>query len=295
MKTLLLAGLLLNVSTAAFAAGVDAERVVYAKPDGAELPATLFLPDGEATAPRPAIVLIHGGAWLTGSRIQMRWYGRAFASRGYVALAISYRTMPAYAFPAPVEDAKAAVRWLRLNAAEYNVDPDKIAAMGTSAGGHLALMLAVTDAKDGLDGTENSGVSSKVEAAVSLYGPSDLRGFETKTKDAPLGGSAFRRPYLQSFLGDKPFGQRNPEEAASPIVYVTAQAPPLLLIQGTEDDLVPCAETERLFSRLEEVGAPATLLKVEGYGHAFDHLHHGIRDDVFGKIISFLGKSLGLS
>lgn len=280
--------LILGLPALAHAGRVAVKQVPYATPDGKALGATLFQPTGDGASPRPAVVLIHGGAWLTGSRIQMRWYGKAFAEHGYVALAISYRTMPKYTFPAPLEDAKAAVRWLRLNADAYQVDTTKIAAMGTSAGGHLALMLAMTHPSDGLEGDQNPGPSSSVAAAVSLYGPSDLRGFESTSTQAPLGAGALWRPYLRSFLGTAPVGKKKPEDAASPITYVGTDTPPLLLIHGSKDVLVPIDETERLFKRLDEVGARATMMKVDGYGHAFDHIHPRMRDVVFEKILAFL-------
>lgn len=295
MKLMTFITLYLAFAGTAFADGIDIQGITYARIEGKELKGTLFVQKEHPAALRPAIVLIHGGAWLTGSRIQMRWYGKAFAERGYVALTIDYRTMPGYTFPAPVEDAKAAVRWLRQHANEYGIDTGKIAAMGTSSGGHLALMLAVTRPEDGLEGTENLGVPSDVTAAVSLYGPSDLRGFESESAEAPLGGAALWRPYLKSFLGEKSFGGRKPEEAASPIVYVDRNDPPLLLIHGEKDSLVPVKETERLFSRLEDAGANATMMKVEGYGHAFDHLHPRMRKILFEKILAFLSTSMGLA
>ncbi|MCX5757482.1 MAG: alpha/beta hydrolase, partial [Candidatus Hydrogenedentes bacterium] len=120
---------------------------------------TLATPAARGVAPRPAVLLIHGGCWLFGTRHQLHWYTRHFAEQGYVVAAIQYRMMPKYRLPDCVEDCKAAVRWLRLHAAEYNIDPDRIVALGNSAGGHLAAMLGVTSPDDGFDGVENPGAS----------------------------------------------------------------------------------------------------------------------------------------
>ncbi len=295
MRRLMLIALVVGFPNLAHGGVVSAKQVTYATPDGKALGATLFLPSRDGDSLRPAVVLIHGGAWLTGSRIQMRWYGKAFAENGYAALTISYRTMPNYSFPAPLEDAKAAVRWLRQNAETYRIDPTKIAAMGTSAGGHLALMLAMTHPSDDLEGDQNPGVSSAVAAAVSLYGPSDLRGYDSAAAQAPLGAGALWRPYLRSFLGTAPIGKKKPEDAASPITYVGSDTPPILLVHGSKDVLVPIDETERLFKKLDEVGAHATMMRVDGYGHAFDHIHSKMRNVVFDKILAFLNDAMDRS
>lgn len=268
------------------------ETVVYARPDGKALKATLYLPKAEPAGLRPAIVLIHGGAWATGSRRQVYWYGRQFASHGYVAMSVSYRTMPGASFPAPVHDVKAAVRWLRAHADEWHIDSDRVAAMGTSAGGHLALMLALTAGEKDLEGEGNTGYSSEVQAAISLYGPADLGGF---AKQDTAEGSVTRylwEPYLKKFVGTKEVAGREPIEAASPITYVKPDAPPILCIHGTEDSVVPVEQSESIADKLRASGVPAECIAVPGRGHAFDYLHPSVRRELFPKILAFLDKHL---
>lgn len=112
----------------------------------------MYVPDDDSTALRPGIVLIHGGGWMLGTRYQQSWYCRNFARNGYVVMTIDYRLMPKCAFPDCLHDCKAAVRWLRLNAERYRIDPNHIITFGASAGGHLAALLATTEPGDGLEG-----------------------------------------------------------------------------------------------------------------------------------------------
>src|SRR5436190_17481820 len=127
--------------------------LIFARPGGKALKLDLARP-GEGAGPFPAVVCLHGGGWVGGSRKQMGQTIGVLARRGYVAVAPDYRVAPADRFPACVEDCKAAVRWLRRHAKQYNIDPDRIGVVGLAAGGHLACLLGVTDPSDGLEGKE---------------------------------------------------------------------------------------------------------------------------------------------
>ncbi|NLT60001.1 MAG: alpha/beta hydrolase, partial [Candidatus Hydrogenedentes bacterium] len=149
-------------------------RIPYARPQGRTLRLDVYQARMRPATPLPAIVAIHGGAWLHGPRAQQWWYLREFARRGYVVFTVDYRKLPRHRFPACLHDVKSAVRWMRLHADEYGVDPDRIYAFGASAGGHLSAFLATSVPEDGFEGSENPDASSAVNAAISLYGAVDL-------------------------------------------------------------------------------------------------------------------------
>lgn len=260
---------------------------VYAAPQGRPLRHTLFRPADDDGALRPAIVLIHGGGWFGGMRQQVRWYGRHFAARGYVAIAIDYRRMFRYPFPYCVYDCKAAVRWLRLNAAEYRIDTNRIAALGNSAGGHLASMLAVTRPEDGLEGGENPGPSSAIQAAVSLYGPQDLRYY--LRPDFPLRAVGPIAPwYIGRFVAGHRESGRDPFDAASPPTYVHPGAAPVLFIHGANDRISPFEHSVLFHERLAALGVPTELLQVPNRNHAFDFVYLRDRAAYFERICAFL-------
>jgi acetyl esterase/lipase len=156
----------------------------YANPDNQHLQLNLARPK-ESEGKLPAVVCIHGGGFRAGDR--KRWDGlcKKLAERGYVAITVTYRLAPKYQFPAAVNDVKAAVRWLRANAEKYHVDPDRIAALGDSAGGHLAQFLGVTGDIAQFEGDGgNGGQSSGVTCVVNYYGPSDFTKSYGKSVDA---------------------------------------------------------------------------------------------------------------
>jgi acetyl esterase/lipase len=160
------------------------ENITYGKAGDTELKLDLARPQGEG--PFPAIVFIHGGGWSGGSRQAYRGQIQEAAKRGYVAATISYRLMKfdekkkqtttaAPIFPAQIHDAKAAIRWVRANAKKYHVDPDRIGVTGGSAGGHLSLLVGLTDPASGLEGESgNPEQSSRVQAVVNYFGPTDM-------------------------------------------------------------------------------------------------------------------------
>ena len=153
----------------------------------------------------PAILLIHGGGWKSGNRSIYRPYCIRLAERGYVAATVSYRFSGVAPYPAAVQDVKCAVRWMRANAAKLHVDPDRIAALGGSAGGHLSMMLGYSPNVAELEGDGgNPGVSSKIQAVINFYGPTDLT-----TPFAPRagrGGRPLRRKEVRRGRGPIPAG-----------------------------------------------------------------------------------------
>lgn len=243
-------------------AGILVERdLVYGKGGAVDLKLDLAMPK-EGAGPFPAIVFLHGEGWRAGNRRQMHHFIEGVARMGWVGVTVEYRLVPAARFPAQVEDCKAAVRWMRANAAAYRIRKDRIGVVGFSAGGHLASLLGVTGEKDGLEGTGgNAGQSSGVQAVVSFFGPEDFT-----TRDWPRD---LEREVIVPFLGGS-FADR-PEiyRRASPVGYVTRGAPPFLLFHGREDELVPVDQSIRLAEKLKSAGVPVRLVVMEGEKHGF--------------------------
>ena len=247
------------------------EALEYANVDGNPLLLDLRIPDGPG--PHPVIVYLHSGAWISGDRTG----GPAIrqASRGYAVASIDYRLAPRYTWPAQIEDAKAAVRWLRANAARFHLDPERIGAFGTSAGGHIAAVLGTSADVPTLEGIRlgNAQFSSRVKAVVDFYGPTDLLKMEEqKIPCIPLSGNASYMP--PSLLMGCPI-QSCPEKTATanPITYVTPDDPPFLIMQGLLDCLVPYKQSILLHDALRAKGVDSTLILLpngEHGGSAFD-------------------------
>ena len=278
------------------ASSYQRERVVYAEPDGSPLRMTLYLPDepaGEGSERRPAVVLLHGGAWTVGWRQQLNWFCEQLAAQGYVAATLDYRTIPGAVFPKPLHDAKAAVRWLRLNAEQYAIDPERIGALGKSAGGHLAAFLAVTGDSEVLEGEENPGPSSAVQAAVCFYAPFDLTYYEAHNNNGVTEWIGSR--IIQYFVSDPSGYAKNgmtPAEAASPITYAGPESSPMLFIHGGEDGMVPAEQSQAFHERLKELGVPTELIVLPDQRHGFTRYPSQTREEVFQDVIAFLDNHL---
>lgn len=243
-------------------------NVEYSKAGETPMLLDLYQPK-ETSKPVPGLIFIHGGGWRSGKRNDYRFYCQRFAAKGYVVATITYRltsrdkekntiTNP---FPAALHDAKAAVRWMRANAAKYHVDPDKIAVLGGSAGGHLSMMVGYSSDVPELEGNGgNPGVSSRVQAVVDLYGPSDLTKPLAQVSDLVL-----------NFVDGKKYADA-PEiyKTISPLTYVTKDDPPTLILHGTVDDVVQIEQSDLLAAKLKEVGVPYIYDRLPGWPHAMD-------------------------
>ena len=210
--------------------------------------------------PVPGLIFIHGGGWKSGSKQDYKLYTIRFAKHGFVAASMGYRFVQEAPFPACVEDVKCAVRWMRENAAQLNVDPDKIVVIGGSAGGHLALMAGYTANMPELEGTGgHAGVSSAVAAVVDLYGPSDFTLPKARVDST-----------VTNFI--KKSYEEAPElyQLASPITHVKKGVPPTLIFHGTLDHIVPISQSDLLAEKLKSVGAPYWYDCLDGYPHTMD-------------------------
>ena len=243
-------------------ANIIVERdLVYGHGNGTDLKLDLARPKNGG-GPFPALICIHGGGWKQGNRADLEKTVEVLAAHGYVAATASYRLAPQSKFPAQIEDCKAAVRWLRANASRYNINPQKIGALGFSAGGHLACLLGTTDQSAGLEGGGgNPTQSSRVQAVVSFFGPTDLTR-KTWAKDVEEG---ILLPFLGATIESNPDLYRR----ASPITYVTSDDPPFLFFHGTEDHLVQLAQSQALADKLHAAGVDARVVVMEGEGHGW--------------------------
>jgi acetyl esterase/lipase len=243
----------------------------------------LYLPEADGSL--PLVVYVHGGAFRAGDKSE--WPPLEYLAEGYALAAINYRLSQHALFPAQIEDGKAAVRWLRAHSTDYGLAPHRFAAGGTSAGGHLAAMLGTSGHVREWDVGEHLDVSSRVQAVLDYFGPTDFLqmdahrlpdGMVHDTPDSP-----------ESQLVGGPI-QENPEEVAraNPITYVTADAPPFLIVHGDRDPLVPHHQSELLSAALQEAGVPVTFYTVEGGGHG------GFEDPRVPKLTkAFLKEYLG--
>jgi acetyl esterase/lipase len=217
--------------------------------------------------PMPVIVIIHGGAFRAGDKSMGLREAADFAQTGdYAAATINYRLSGEATWPAQIHDCKAAIRWLRANAAKYGLDPDRIGVTGASAGGHLAAMLGLGGGVAALEGDLGpyTDASSRVKCVVDHFGPSDLPAMA----DYPsrIDHNASNSPESELIGGALP-QHKDKAQAASPITYVSRDDPPFLIFHGTADPLVPFNQSERLAEALKAAGVPCTFVKVVEAGH----------------------------
>ncbi|MDF1659789.1 MAG: alpha/beta hydrolase fold domain-containing protein [Verrucomicrobiales bacterium] len=249
----------------------------------------LFLPKGHGkdSEALPLLVFIHGGGWAKGDKASGGRRINDYVSSGdYVGASIGYRLTDEAQWPAQIHDCKAAIRWLRANAAEYGIDPDRIAVWGTSAGGHLVAMLGVSGDVDELEGGVGAhvDVSSEVSCVVNFFGPSEL----LTMSDHPSRIDHDSPESPESKLVGGPL-QENPDTAknASPIHWVSSADEPSLIVHGTKDELVPYPQSVDFERALEEAGVPTILLTVEDGGHGA-----GFGPSVDEAVKAFLGRQL---
>ncbi len=265
--------------------------------DGEKL--DLYLPGGRAVGARsPGVVYIHGGGWMHGDkgRPREREIATVLARAGYVCADINY-VMGARSWPANLFDCKNAVRFLRANAGKYGVDPARIAVMGTSAGGHLALMTAYTAGEPGLEPSgPYPGVSSRVDAVVDLYGITDvLTRRKVTARGQPI--DALNDAHTPAMLGVGRGQDPALWRLASPVAHVTAYVPPTLIIQGTADSIVDFGQSVELAGALRRAGVPYRLMLLAGVDHLFsltrDRRGRPLRENVKAAVLDFLGRYSG--
>jgi acetyl esterase/lipase len=218
----------------------------------------LYLPV-KAEGRLPLVGWIHGGGWKGGSKENCP--ALSLTTKGYAVASINYRLSQHAVFPAQIEDCKAAVRWLRANAAKYGFDPNHIGVWGGSAGGHLVALLGTTGGVKDLEGQGgNLDQSSRVQCVVDWFGPTDFAGWDPDFNKAVYA-------MITQLLGGPARENQEKARKASPVTYVSKDSAPLLIMHGDQDKLVPLSQSEALAEALKKVGVEVTLQVIKGDGH----------------------------
>jgi acetyl esterase/lipase len=225
--------------------------VTYCTIDNTSLKMDLYFPNTGGSW--PAVVYVHGGGWIHGDKAEAIGFARGMTSQGYLVASINYRLYPAARYPAMIHDVKCAIRSLRANASQYNLDPNRIAALGISAGGHLVALAGTSDQNAGLEVGEYLDQSSRVQVVIAMAPVTDL------TQSFPNADIELMRQ-----VG---FGEDNIVEA-SPSTHVTEDDPPFLLIHGDQDEVVPVEQSQLMYDRLVEANVPARLVIVKNARHS---------------------------
>lgn len=232
----------------------------------------------------PLIIHVHGGSWVGGSKSDdnMMPVITALTDKGFTVASINYRLAPDYKFPAQIQDVKCAIRYMRANAAQYSVYSEKIGLLGESAGGHLSALAGLSQNIQDFSNDENASVSDKVSAVVDLFGPADLVSFTA--------GSSILTKALPTFLG------AYSATAASPTNYIDPSDPPMLIIHGDSDTLVPLSQSQELLSALQTSGVTSSLIIVKNAGHGLDLVKGDTiaptTDEIQTNVVSFYKKYL---
>lgn len=251
--------LLLLIATAA-SSDAELREVVYRVVNELELKMDVATPDGPG--PFPVVVCLHGGGWSMGNKRSFHPIIRDLAERGFVAATVQYRLAPAARHPAQVEDALAAVRFLRDHAVQWKIDPNQVALMGASAGAHLALLAGLPEPARKLG----------INAIISISAPTDLRDWRmSESAERALRESTGKSDsdLLADLLGS-PTRTGALVESASPVTLVRDSSPPVLIFQWREDQAVPASQAERLISALVHSRVQHEIVWFEGRGHALN-------------------------
>lgn len=256
--------------------------IVYSRPGpGVELAMDVYRPRSKPLFTPPALLVIHGGGWMSGKREEMGALARRLAGEGFVAATPSYRLAPNHKWPAMLDDVQTAVRYLRANSKSLEIDPTRIGAVGASAGGHLALLLGYRDTRIAKP-AEYPGHSSKVSVVLDLFGPTDFNNDFHPAFEA----------LVPMFLGKAKADAKEDILEMSPITHVTPDDAPTFIFHGTADRLVPVRQSERLEERLHKAGVPYETAYIEDLGHEVDIEKPGVFE-AFQRMLEWLRKHLG--
>jgi arylsulfatase A len=233
--------------------------VVYARYGERQLKLDLYLPQesGQRTTV-PGVVVVRGNGWRSGDKEAFGFIAGQLAKEGFVAASIEYRTSAEATFPAAVHDVKAAVRWMRANAARYRINPGAIGAVGASAGGHLEAMLATSNGAKELEGSGgNSATSSQVQAVVAMACVCNLDLSNQKSGPATVTSA------ISDFVAASPGALAGAIKAASPVTYVNSRSASLLLLHSQTDPVVPFGLSVEIEGLYRRAGAPVVLKAID--------------------------------
>ncbi|MGB3298103.1 MAG: alpha/beta hydrolase [Phormidesmis sp.] len=231
----------------------------------------------------PAVVTIYGGSWQQGSPAASAQMSQYLAARGYVVVAIDYRHAPQYPFPAQLEDVQSALAFISDRADDYEIDRDRVALLGWSAGAHLAMLAGFQPGRSPMPARIPARMPARmpVKSIVDYYGPIDLAAGYV---DPPVPDPINSRKVLLALIGGPPSDRAEAYAAASPITYVkTAEAnqlPPVLLIYGGRDHLVEARFGKRMYDALIQSGNQAVWIKIPWAEHAFDKIFNGVSNQM---------------
>jgi acetyl esterase len=255
MKTLLIQlGFLLLVSTTFVyrSRGEELKDVEYAQAGGVSLKLDAHIPDG--AGPFRGAILVHGGGWIAGDKQQyINYLFKPLADANFVWISINYRLAPKFTFPAPADDVEMAIQYVRKNAAKFKIDPNRIALIGESAGGHLVSYVGAREK------------NHEIAAVVSLYGVHDFVAAAVEWKPIPtemyqlFGISAVEATNVSTLV------------KGSPVTFIHKDMPPYLLMHGSKDEDVPYEQSVEMCKAMKAAGARCDLVTVEGGEHGMDH------------------------
>jgi len=256
----------------------------YGSIDGTALKLNLFKPQGKQAG---LLVYIHGGAWRAGAKEDCPIL--ELVQAGYAVASVDYRLTPQAPFPANVHDIKGAIRFLRAEGPRLGIEADHMAIIGSSAGGHLAALVGVSDGVPELEGSVggHAGVSSRVHAIVSFFGASNL---ETILGQSTEYGLSVREPALRLLLGGSPLEKPALARLASPVAHLDPKDPPILLIHGDADPQMPLQQSEELERACAVRGVQARLYVLPGARHGGAEFYDATRMQL---VRAFLEKHLG--
>ena len=250
-------------------AGTDITHdVVFSGSAEAPLLLDVYRPAGTPEKPRPVVLYAFGGGWLVGNRHQVAEFGFVrLVDRGYAIVAADYRYSTTARFPAQIDDVRSAIRWIRANAEAYGFDPERVAILGPSAGGHLAAFAGTSG--DAADANRGAGEvpSVRVQAVVDFFGPTDLPVYQEQHRENGLGNTRQLDLFLVPFLGGPVAENAERARLANPITYVDGDDPPFLIIHGDADPIVPYQQSVMLRDALTAAGVEVTFWRVEGGDH----------------------------
>lgn len=252
---------------------VEAQTITYATIDGQRLELDAYLPSGagDGTTRRAAIIVVHGGSWNGGEKSDFPQWDRWLNEQGYAVFDVEYRLAPQPNWRTATGDIKCAVGWVKRNASQYGVDPERIALMGRSAGGHLALLAAYASDDERLPPSCDANDTS-VRAVIALYAPTDLRwAYDHPANQRVIDGPAT----LRSFLGGDPQTAAEAFDKASPVAQVRAQTTPTLMFHGGRDQLVREENMYRLAEKLNSAHIPHKEIFIPYAQHGFDYNFNG--------------------
>lgn len=256
--------------------GLKPIRIEYSNQDGLAVEMDLYLPenpvDQHLEGPAPVIIWVHGGAWKFGNIKEIEPAALAQVKKGYALASIGYSMSKDAQWPTQIHQVKAGIRFLRVNAEKYNLDPNRFIAWGASSGGHMANMLGVTGSTKELEGNYGySDTSSAVQAVISWYGASNF---------LAMGNSGMvnhtRTDSPESRLIGGALDECTEKVAiANPINFVTESTPPFLLMHGVNDQLVPLNQSELMHQALSGAGVESELIRFPSYTHADPRFNSG--------------------